>query len=486
MPLAPEQTIDFPTNKDMTKNKTSLTETPVNKMLLMMSAPISLGMLSTFLFQVVDTFFVGMLGSRELAALAFSSAVYFLFVALFLGLSVGVSSVVARASGAADRKSAQRQTTLSLLFVLALSVTLSLVARQQINPMFMALGADATVLPLVEDYMTILFLGFPFLMLAIVGSGAARGSGIIAKTEVIFGVAGLINLTFDYLLIFGIGPFPEMKLAGAAVASSISFIFIFAGIMVVLFQQQLLSLAAVRSMAHNFRAFKEVMALSIPTVGMQILVPVTGIFTTFILAKFGSEAVAAYGVASRIEALALVGIFAVSMAMTPFIAQNLGAGHSDRIDAAIVFGGRASIYIGLLFFLILAAFGPAIGRVFSDDPAVVSFVGLYFKIVAISYGFVGIMNVTSAIFNGLQMPGKSLRIMLVKTILFTVPLLIIASFISVTAVLVALAAGNILAGVYAGVLMRRDLREHNRPLADVNPLDAYKADFLKVITFGKR
>ncbi|MEK6216512.1 MAG: MATE family efflux transporter [Boseongicola sp.] len=71
------------------------------------------------------------------------------------------------------------------------------------------------------------------------------------------------------------------------------------------------------------------------------------------------------------------------MAMTPFIAQNFGAGFSDRIDAAIVFGSRASTYIGLLFFVFLAIFGPAIGRLFSDDPAVVSFVGLFLKIVAI-------------------------------------------------------------------------------------------------------
>ena len=92
---------------------------------------------------------------------------------------------------------------------------------------------------------------------------------------------------------------------------------------------------------------------------------------------------------------------------------------------------------------------------FSDDPAVFSFVGLFFKVVAISYGFVGIMNVTSAIFNGLQMPGKAMRIMLVKTIIFTAPLLHIASFISATAVRIALAAGNVLSGIYAGILMHR-------------------------------
>jgi putative MATE family efflux protein len=469
----------------MAKTETSLTETPISKMLFMMAAPISLGMLSTFLFQVVDTFFVGRLGSDALAALAFSSSVYFLFVALFMGISVGVSSVVAKATGANDLRSAQTRTTLTMLFVLVAAVALSLVARQQINPIFTMLGACAGVLPLVHDYMSILFLGFPFLILGIVSSGAVRGAGVIARTEVIFGIAGIINVVFDYLLIFGAGPFPEMGIAGAAAASALSFVFIFAGNMSVMFSRQLLSLSAIAGMADNIKAARDVARIATPTVAMQVLLPTTGIFTTFILAKHGPEVVAAFGIASRVEALPLVGIFAVSMAMTPFIAQNYSASHSDRIDAAIVFGGRASIYIGLLFFVLLAIFGPAIGRLFSDDPAVVSFVGLFFRIVAVSYGFVGIMNVTSSIFNGLQMPGKSLKIVFVKTFVFTIPLLLIASLISATAVLVALAAGNILSGIYAGVVMRRDLHEKNRPIAKENPLDSYKADFRKLLRLGR-
>ena len=120
------------------------------------------------------------------------------------------------------------------------------------------------------------------------------------------------------------------------------------------------------------------------------------------LAKFGSEVVAAFGVAIRIEALEIVGIFAVSMAMTVY-RPKFWRRIFSRIDASMFFGGGVPIYIGLLLFIILAVIGPEIGRVFSDDPAVASFVGLFFKVVAISYGFVGIMNVASAIFNGLQM-----------------------------------------------------------------------------------
>ncbi|NRA86679.1 MAG: MATE family efflux transporter [Rhizobiales bacterium] len=453
-----------------TKTTTNLIKTPVNKMLFLMAVPISLGMLSTFLFQVVDTFFVGTLGSGELAALAFSSSIYFLFIALFIGISVGLSSVVAKATGAADLQSAQNQTSLTLLFVFILSIILSFIGGQRINTIFTFLGADSKVLPLVHDYMSILFIGFPFLMLGIVSSGAARGSGIINKTEIIFGIGGLINLLFDYLLIFGIGPFPEMGLAGAAVASVMSFIFISIGNMRVLFSQNLLSFSAISNLKNNIKTSKQVLQIAIPTIGMQLLVPVLGIFTTFILAKFGTEVVAAFGVASRIEALAFVGIFAVSMALTPFVAQNLGANKPDRIALAVTFGKKASLYIGLTFFIILAFFGEKIGSIFSEDEQVVTFVALFFKIVAVSYGFVGIMNVSTAIYTGLQMPKKALQIMMVKTLIFTIPLIIVASFISATAVLVALSIGNILSGIYAFMLMRKTFQQKHPINERVNNL----------------
>lgn len=157
------------------------------------------------------------------------------------------------------------------------------------------------------------------------------------------------------------------------------------------------------------------MRFPIPTISMQIFVPATDMFVTFLLAGHGTEAVAAFGVASRIEALALIGIFAVSISITLFISRNFGAGQHDRIDESVVFAGKAPINLGNLLFGMLALLGPAVARIFPDDPEVVRFVGLYFKIVAFSFGFLGIVNVTVAIVNGLQMPGTAMRIMLVRT-----------------------------------------------------------------------
>jgi len=446
-----------------------------------MAAPITLGMMSTFLFQIVDTYFVGKLGSAELAALAFSSTAYMMTVSVFIGLSVGVSSVVAKTVGSGNREQAKSLITISLIMVLLLSVVLCFGARAAIRPMFAALGADGNVLPLIQIYMGILFLSLPFLTVGIVGSGAVRAIGVTKVSEIAFAISGLINLVLDYLLIFGIGPFPELGLAGAAWATALSFLFLFLAMTYILLRHDLIALRIARD---AFGGLLDILKFSVSTVSMQVLIPATGMFTTFLLAGYGSEAVAAFGIANRIETLALVGIFAVSMSITPFIAQNFGAERHDRIDQAIIFAGKSSFYLGLVLFVGLAIFGPTIARIFSDDPQVVRFVGLYFKVVAAAYGFQGIVNMTVAIFNGMQMPRTSLKLMAIRTFLIVFPLLYIGSLLGLMWVLIGLALGNVLAALYAARLMRQAERRWDCPIANDKPWTEIRNDVNRLL--GKR
>ena len=463
-----------------TQPKSNLLRRPVNRMLLLMAAPISLGMLSTFLFQLVDTFFVGRLGSQELAALAFASTTFFLIVGLFIGMSVGVSAVVARAIGANDTRAAGQLALLALVLTLVVGGILGVAGYFTITPVFSILGAEPQILEFIREYMDIVYLSLPLLTTAIVGSGIIRANGIINRSEVVFALAGVVNLVGDYLLIFGIGPFPELGLRGAAWASVASFAFAFVGVAALLVYNRLLGVPAIAWVAIR-RAYAEIFRLAVPSVGMQILLPVIGIFITFLLARVSSEAVAAFGIASRIEALALVGIFGVSSAITPFIAQNFGAAEHDRIDKAIVFGGKTSIYMGILLFVLLLIFGAPIARLFSSDPMVVQLVSLYFGLVSISYAIFGIFNVTIAIFTGLQLPLQALRIMAFKTLVLTVPLALIGSFFEVRGIFIAIAVSNIGSGVMAAIMMRRSMRKWNRPPAEANIIKEYVADFKRII-----
>ena len=460
----------------------NLLKSPVNHALLLMASPISLGMLSTFLFQVVDTYFVGQLGAKELAVLAFATPIYFLLASLFMGLAVGVSSLVARSLGENNQAQVQSFTTISCLITLIISGLLSIVGIITIKPLFTMLGADSGSLVLIEQYMVIIYYGLPILAFGIVAGSAVRATGNINPPEIIMGIAGVINLVFDYVLIFGVGPFDRLEIEGAAWATFISWVFIGITMPIYLAKGQLFSLKILIFKLVVISAnLKEIFRLSLPAIIAQILAPITITFLTFLVAKSGSDAVAAFGIAARIEMLALVGIFAVSVAITPFISQNLGAKQSKRIDDAIVFAGKASLYWGGFILIILISLAEPIARIFTVDPQVIASTKLYFYFVTLSYPAFGILTVTSAIFNGVQIPKAALKILLVKTFLFTAPMTLVGSFWGLTAILVTLSLSNVLGGIYAAVIMRKELKKIGSKITERNPLKDHMADLQKIL-----
>lgn len=463
---------------------TNLLEDKTNKVLVAMSVPISLGMLSTFLFQVIDTYFVGKLGPESLAALSFSSTVYFLLVGLFIGLSVGVSVIVGQAVGAGDTAKVKKTTFTALWLSFAMAAIISALGIVFIDPIFKALGADSQVLPLIKEYTIPLLMGIPLLTTGIVGGGVLRATGNITKPEVLMGAAGVINLVFDYLFIFGKGGFPEMGIKGAAYATVLSWIVIIIGMLGLLLKDGLLALATQAQQSVK-QLVSEIFKLGTPTIITQVIGPFTLMFLTFLLARQSSLAVASFGVAGRIEMLLMIGVLAVSTAVTPFIAQNLGAHKNDRIDGAIAFAGRASTYLGILIAIILYLFIQPIAGIFSDSPEVIGHTANYFYIVSLSYVLYGLFVVTTSIFNGLQMPLKSLRITAVKTLAFTVPLTLIGSYWGVEGIFIGLAVSNVGGGIYAAFEMRRDLKNVDSPLAKTNVWKEYAKDFKRVLAGGK-
>lgn len=458
---------------------TDLLKGKTNKVLISMSMPISIGMLSTFLFQVIDTYFVGQLGPNALAALSFSSTLYFLVVGLFIGLSVGISIIIGQAAGAGDTPKMYKTIKVGILLCLLLSSLISLVSIRFLESIFILLGASNEVLPLIEEYMIPMLWGMPLLTTGLIMGGILRATGNVTKPEVLMAIAGIINLLFDYGLIFGAWGLPELGIQGAALATVLSWIFIMVGMIILLLKDKLLRFN-IGTEVNTKRLLKEIQTLSTPTVVTQMIGPFTLMYLTFLLARQSSLAVAAFGVAGRIETLLLIGILGVSTAMTPFIAQNKGAQAKTRVEEAIVFGGRASVYIGILIALILFIFIRPIAGLFSDDPEVVSFTSYYFYIVSLSYILYGLYLITTSIFNGLSLPLNSLRISLVKSLVFTIPLTLIGSYWGVTGIFSGLAVSNVLAGIYASYEMKKDLKRVGSDLADVNVWREYRNDLRRI------
>jgi len=301
---------------------------PIPQMLLRMAAPIALGMLSTFTFQVVDTWFVGRLGADALAALGFAGSIYLLLVSLCVGVAVGVSSLVASALGRGDAEGA-RQTAMVSMTVVSLVVTaLSVAGIVASGPLFRALGAPPELLAPIDDYMRWIFAGLPLLTAALMANAALGATGDTTRPAMAFLLGGAINLVLDAALIFGFGPVPALGLQGAAIATVISWVFILVRLLTLMARHDLLARPASEG---ALSTTQELLRFAAPAVAAQVLLPLSVVVLTYLAAQSGPEVVAAVGVAGKVESLALVGISALNVALVPLVAQNHAAGKGLRV-----------------------------------------------------------------------------------------------------------------------------------------------------------
>ncbi|MDE0043872.1 MAG: MATE family efflux transporter, partial [Candidatus Poribacteria bacterium] len=200
----------------------------VGKTLVSLAIPMGLGLAAIFLFNIVDTFYVGQLGAKPLAAMGFTFPVTYIVMSVAMGFSVGASSTISRAIGEGQQDKVRRLTTDVVVLSVLIVTLFAMIGLTSLRRIFTLMGADAETLELISDYMIPWFLGVGLLGIPIVSNGAIRATGDTKSPAIIMAIAGLVNIVLDPFLIFGIGPFPRLELRGAALASVISWSLTFA------------------------------------------------------------------------------------------------------------------------------------------------------------------------------------------------------------------------------------------------------------------
>lgn len=381
-----------------------LTTGPVRDHLKNMTIPMVWALLSMMLFNVADTFFVGQLGTGQLAAMSFTFPVVMVFFSIGIGLGAGASSVVARAIGEGDHVKVQRLTTNAIALALLIVLIACFIGIATIDPLFRALGATDDLLPYIRDYMVIWYLGFGLLVLPMVGNGALRASGNSWFPSMIMMVAAAVNIILDPLLIFGLWGFPRLELEGAAIATVIARgMTLLAGLAVLHFRERMLTLH-IGTFQDVWQAWKTVLHIGLPASFTNMINPAAIGVVTALIAVHGPEAVAAFGVGTRLESLSLVALFAMSAVVGPIAGQNWGAGKKDRIRELVRLMIKFSILYGLLVAALLAIAAPLATPFFDSNPDVHNLATLYLWIVPISLLGHGILMNVCALFNGIGKP----------------------------------------------------------------------------------
>lgn len=381
----------------------------------------AIGIITIMMFGLIDTFFISMLGTTPLAAIGFCMPVIFVVLNFTMGMVIGLSAVLARTLGKGDHHLAAVISSNTLFISLLLVLILALTALSVISPLFRAMGADDSVLPYIEVYMTPWLANIVFLAIPMVINGAIRSTGDMKTPSIIMIISGAINGILDPLLIFGIGPFPEMGMQGAAWATVISWYVVSVYALIVLRHHYKLLLFRISKPAELWNSIRPVLFIGLPAAVTNLLLPVAGAIMTAIISQHGTAAVAAFGVGSRIEMLAMVIIMALGAAITTFIGQNLGAGNHARINESISKSLRFSVSYLVAMYFILVLCSPLVARIFSSDEAVISLIMLFLLIVPLSYPAQGFLMLSGSIFNALHRPIDAMLLSVLRLFGFFIP-----------------------------------------------------------------
>ncbi|MDB5491000.1 MAG: efflux family protein [Micavibrio sp.] len=426
-----------------------LTQGPVRKHLIRMTIPMLWSILSMISVQLVDTYYISRLGTEKLAAMSFTFPVVMIVFSLIIGLGIATSSIIARKIGEKKHDEVIYITSHSILLAVLAGGVMAVAGTLLIHPLFTMMGADETMMPMIRDYMGIWFAGCLVMAVPIVGNSAMRATGDTIHPAIIMIGLSAINAVFAAILIFGMFGFPRMELRGAAFASILSYgIAAIASLCILHFKKKMVFQGSLH-LERFAGSAKTLLIIAVPIGLASIIQPVTQAIITAILAGYSMNAVAAFGVVTRVEAMAFVIMIALATGMSPIIGQNWGANQFHRVKDTLGAALAFSTVWSLLVALAMALFATPLAAIFSSDPGVIHYAALYFWIVPVSYAAGNLVMGWSSAYNAIGQPKKALMMMVIKMIVLQIPMaLFLARLFGVVGVFGAIAGVNLVTGLF--------------------------------------
>ncbi len=409
--------------------KYSLTSGAISVTLKRMTIPMILGMVMMMSFGLIDTFFVSLLGTDQLAAISFTFPVTFTVISLNIGLGIGTSAIIGKLQGAGEIKQSQQHATGALTLSFLLVGVLALLGYIFIEPVFHLLNATDNLMPYIHDYMGIWYASSIFLALPMVGNSVLRACGDTRTPSIIMAAGGGLNALLDPLFIFGLGPIPAMGIQGAALATFIAWLVGATWILYLLAVKRKLILPRLLTMPEMKESSRDILRIGLPAAGANMLTPVAGGVMTAVVAGYGAEAVAAWGVGNRLESIASIVILALSMTLPPFISQNVGANNYTRVIDAYKITLKFILIWQLAVFLVMFLLSTWIAAAFAKEQEVAELITLFLMIVPLGYGMQGVIILTNSSLNAMHRPMSALVLSVIRLFVFFVPVSVAGSLL---------------------------------------------------------
>ncbi|QED36470.1 MATE family efflux transporter [Antarcticibacterium arcticum] len=405
------------------------TEGKIFTSLVSLALPIIFANILQTTYQLIDTFWLGRLGADAVAAVSLSFPVLFLVLSIGSGLTLAGTVMVAQYKGADNQKMVNYSSSQSVFLILLISIVLAVISYFSAGPLMTIIGAGPEIYDDSVAYFKVSSFGFVFLFLFFIFQSLMRGIGNVMLPVYIILFTVFLNLVLDPLFIYGYGPIPGYGVAGAAVASIITQGLSAAIGLYILFRGKNGIKIKLSSMYFDMINLKRTFNLGFPASVEQSTRALGMTMMVILVTSFGSEIVAAYGIGARILSFIVIPALGLGIATTSLIGQNIGARKIKRAEQVANLSNKIAFFgltgLGIILFI----FAETLTAFFiPNDPEVIRDGALFIKIMAPSFGLLGVQQVMNGTFNGAGFTKASMLISILSLWVVRFPLAYVLSY----------------------------------------------------------
>ncbi|WP_223428880.1 MATE family efflux transporter [Tateyamaria pelophila] len=406
----------------MNSAKADLNSGSVAEQMARVSAPMLVGLISVIAIGLSDAFFLARAGEAELAAVGFVYPIIVAVSAFSVGLAAGANTALSQARGAQKDDDVVRRLALhAALLGLAFGLTFALLFWLAAPLLFSLLGAEGAVLDNILAYLPFWIASFPILVVTMILDSAFRAAGDGLTVACVMVLTAVLNITFTPILIFGTGPAPEMGMAGAGLGTLAARAIAFSLIVFLSIRRRMISIGF--TSAHGLRgSVRQIVGTALPAALSRAINPAGMAIVTAAVAVLGDTAVAGFGAAARVQAIAVVPFAALAAGVGPVVGQAWGAGNKLRAREAMRTAAVFSLCYGVVLGLTLFTFARPLAQFMTAGGSSTDYAASYLRFVGCSIGTYGFVLVANAAMIGRSQAKWAMGLSLARIGIIYIPL----------------------------------------------------------------
>lgn len=401
-------------------------EKNIQRAIIKLGIPAMLGSLATLIYNMADTYFVSLTKSpAQIAAVTLCMPVLLIIMSISSVFGMGGSSVIARLLGEKQHENAKRTITYSTYLMALSGIIVLMIGLVLLKPIAALAGADAENMSFTCDYLFWIFLGAPFIILSNGLVHIFRSAGLINQATIGIVIGNGVNIILDWVFIVLL----KMGTAGAALATSIGFfcstVYYLACMFVEILRKNELFSLSPKYFKVSPQTRIDVIKIGIPGSLITIMLSVSNIVLNNCIGGYGSNAVAAYGIAFKIDTFPIMLGVGLSQGVGPLLGYCYGANQKDRLKKAMTFSSLDGIILGAIFTVAFLLFSRPLVSIFLQDSELIELSARFLRVLCLSAAFLGIVNMVTAYFQALGKAKSSLIITMLRNVILFIPGVII-------------------------------------------------------------